>query len=66
MVSKKVTRKVRKGAETAARSEVAPQGRRFDDHALVLAASGMSRVHVAATIGTSTESLRTCPPTWPR
>ena len=62
MVRKKVTRKVTKRAETAARVEVAPQGRRFDDaqkqHALVLVASGMSRVQVATTIGTSTESLR--------
>jgi RNA-directed DNA polymerase len=61
---KKVTRKVTKTkrAATPARSEVAPQGRRFDEtqkqHALVLVASGMSRVQVAATIGTTTESLR--------
>ena len=61
---KKVTRKVTKTKRAAApaRSEVAPQGRRFDDtqrqHALVLVASGMSRVQVAATIGTTTESLR--------
>jgi transposase len=59
---KKVTRKVSKRAQAAARSEVPPQARRFDDaqkqHALVLVASGMSRVQVAATIGTSTESLR--------
>jgi hypothetical protein len=62
MVRKKVTRKVSRRVETAARSEVAPQGRRFDDaqrqRALVLVASGMSRVQVAATIGTTTESLR--------
>ena len=47
---KKVTRKVTKRAAAPARSEVAPQGRRFDDtqkqHALVLVASGMSRVQV--------------------
>jgi hypothetical protein len=50
---KKVTRKVTKRAAAPARSEVAPQGRRFGDaqrrHALVLVASGMSRVQVAAT-----------------
>ena len=63
---KKVTRKVTKTKRAAApaRSEVAPQGRRFDDtqrqHALVLVASGMSRVQAAATIGTTTESLRRC------
>jgi len=59
MVKKK---KVTKKAAAPARSEAAPQGRRFDDaqrkHALVLVASGMSRVQVAATIGTTTESLR--------
>jgi transposase len=59
---KKITRKVTKRAAAPARSEVAPQGRRFGDaqkkHALVLVASGMSRVQVAATIGTTTESLR--------
>jgi hypothetical protein len=59
---KKVTRKVTKRAAAPARPEVAPQSRRFDDaqrkHALVLVASGMSRVQVAATIGTTTESLR--------
>ena len=59
---KKVTRKVTKRAAAPARSEVAPQGRRFDEtqkqHALVLVASGVSRVQVAATIGTTTESLR--------
>jgi hypothetical protein len=49
---KKVTRKVTKTKRAAApaRSEVAPQGRRFDDaqkqHALVLVASGVSRVQV--------------------
>jgi transposase-like protein len=62
MVKKKVTRKVTKRAAAPARSEVAPQGRRFDDaqkqHAVVLVASGVSRVQVAATIGTTTESLR--------
>ena len=62
MVRKKVTRKVSKRAAAPARVEVPPQGRRFDDaqrkHALVLVASGMSRVQVAATIGTTTESLR--------
>ncbi|MGO9837018.1 MAG: DDE-type integrase/transposase/recombinase [Polyangiaceae bacterium] len=62
MVSKKVTRKVSKRAAAPAGAEVPPQGRRFDDaqrkHALVLVASGMSRVQVAATIGTTTESLR--------
>jgi hypothetical protein len=63
MVEKqKVMRKVTKRAAAPARSEVSPQGRRFDDtqkqHALVLVASGMSRVEVAATIGTTTESLR--------
>lgn len=59
---KKVTRKVTKRAAAPARSEAAAQGRRFDEtqrqHALVLVASGMSRVQVAATIGTTTESLR--------
>jgi len=59
---KNVTRKVTKRTAAPGRSEVAPQGRRFDDaqrkHALVLVASGMSRVQVAATIGTTTESLR--------
>jgi hypothetical protein len=54
MVKKKVTRKVTKRAAAPARSEVAPQGRRFDDaqkqHAVVLVASGVSRVQVAATI----------------
>jgi transposase InsO family protein len=55
-------RKVIRKAATTAASEVAPQGRRFDDaqrrHALLLAASGMTRRQVAATIGTTTESLR--------
>jgi transposase-like protein len=61
---RKVTRKVTKTKRAAppARSEVAPQGRRFDDaqkqHALVLVVSGVSRVQIAATIGTTTESLR--------
>jgi transposase InsO family protein len=57
-----VKRKVSKRAAPTAAPEVGPQGRRFDDaqkkHALVLVASGMSRVQVAATIGTTTESLR--------
>jgi putative transposase len=55
-------RKVIKKAARTAVSEGPPQGRRFDDaqkqHALVLVASGMSRVRVASTIGTTTESLR--------
>lgn len=59
MFKRKVTKRV--VARTAS-DDGAPQGRRFDDaqrkHALVLVASGMSRVQVAATIGTTTESLR--------
>jgi putative transposase len=56
-------RKVTKRATTPTPSDdPAPQGRRFDDaqrqHALMLVASGMSRVQVAARIGTTTESLR--------
>jgi len=43
-------------------TEVPPSARRFDAaqkrHALVLVVSGMKRVEVAATIGTTTESLR--------
>jgi Transposase len=58
----KKRKKVSKKAAKAAASEVAPQGRRFDEaqkqHALVLVASGMSREQVAKTIGTTTESLR--------
>src|SRR6266567_4175320 len=45
-----------------AKMPAGPQGRRFDaaqkQRALVLLASGVSRAHVAATIGTSTQSLR--------
>jgi transposase InsO family protein len=43
-------------------TEIPPRARRFDAaqkrHALVLVVSGMKRVEVAATIGTTTESLR--------
>jgi hypothetical protein len=59
-----VTRKVSKRAAAPPRAEVPPGRRRFDDaqrkHALVLVASGMSRVQVAATIGTTTESHSGC------
>src|SRR5271169_2070179 len=51
-----------KAGAAVARTEVSPSARRFDaaqkNHALVLVASGMKRVAVAATIGTTTESLR--------
>jgi putative transposase len=58
MLKRKV---IKKAARTTA-AEKPPQGRRFDaaqkQHALVLVASGMERKQVAATIGTTTESLR--------
>jgi transposase InsO family protein len=57
-----VKRKVSKKAEAPVVSVPAPQARRFDDaqkqHALLLVASGMKPWQVAATIGTTTESLR--------
>src|SRR5215471_4551978 len=53
---------IKKATARTAAAEKPPQGRRFDaaqkQHALVLVASGMGRRQVAATIGTTTESLR--------